>query len=238
MCFNISITKFTEYLEKRFKAKLKESFKPIFHASAFTFPNLPVITNTDKNNIQLFQWGLIPFWIKNVESADKIRTGTINAKSETIFEKPSFRTPIKEKRCIVIADGFYEWHEYNSKKYPFYIKLKSNEAFALAGIWDTWQNPQTKEEKNTFSIITTNANPLLEKIHNIKKRMPVILKKDDESVWLEEINNDQINSLFSSYDDKELIAYPVSKFITQRGIDTNIPKAIEKYEYEDIDIYL
>lgn len=236
MCFNISITKFTEYLEKRFKARLNESFKPVFHASAFTFPNLPVITNRDKNNIQLFQWGLIPFWIKNIESADKIRAGTFNAKSETIFEKPSFKNPIKEKRCLVITDGFYEWHEYNGKKYPFYIKLNNNEAFALAGIWDTWKNPQSGEEKNTFSIITTNANPLIKKIHNLKKRMPVILKKDDEPVWLDEINDDQIKSKFYSYDDKELIAYPVSKLITQRGIDTNIPKAIEKFEYDDLDI--
>lgn len=236
MCFNISITKFTEYLEKRFKAKLKESFKPIFHASAFTFPNLPIITNIDKDIIQLFQWGLIPSWIKNTESADKIRTGTFNAKSETIFEKPSFKNPIKEKRCLVIVDGFYEWHEYNDKKYPFYIKLKSNEAFSLAGIWDAWINPQSGELKNTFSVITTDANPLLKKIHNLKKRMPVILKKDDEPVWLEEINVDQIKSLFSSYDDKELIAYPVSKLITQRGIDTNRPEAIKEFEYEDLDI--
>ncbi len=236
MCFNVSLTKFTEYLEKRFRAKLNEPFKPIFHAAAFSLPYLPVITNADKNIISFFQWGLIPFWAKNMGTAKKIQTGTFNAKSETIFEKPSFKQSIKEKRCLVLADGFYEWHEYNGKKYPFYIKLKSNEAFALAGIWDTWTDNETGDKKNTFSIITTSANPLIEKIHNTKKRMPVILKEEDESRWLSEIGDTEIKSLFYSYDDEKLFAYPVSKLITQRGINTDIPQAIEKFEYKDLDI--
>lgn len=236
MCFNISIIKFTEYLEKRFKAKLNDPFKPIYHAAAFSLPNLPVITNTEKNNIVFFQWGLIPSWTKSLEYAKKIQIGTFNAKSETIFEKPSFKHSIKKKRCLVLIDGFYEWHEYNGKKYPFYIKLKNNEAFALAGIWDTWINDETGDKKNTFSIITTDANLLIEKIHNTKKRMPVILKEEDESKWLSEIGDAEIKSLFYSYNDEKLLAYPVSKLITQKGINTDIPKVIEKFEYEDLDI--
>jgi putative SOS response-associated peptidase YedK len=234
MCFNISITKFTEYLEKRFKARLKESYKPVFHASAFTYPKLPIITNTDNNNIQLFNWGLIPFWVKNKEFADKIKTGTFNAKAETIFEKPSFKNSINKKRCLVLVDGFYEWHEYNNKKYPFYIKLKNNEAFALAGIWDTWINTETGEKNNTFSIITTTANELIEKIHNTKKRMPIILKKEDESKWVNEMKSNETSSFFYSYNNNDLIAYPVSKLIIQKNINTNIPQAIEKFEYKDL----
>ena len=173
------------------------------------------------------------FNISITKFTDKIRTVTFNAKAETIFEKPSFKNSITKKRCLVLVDGFYEWHEYNNKKYPFYIKLKNNEAFALAGIWDTWID-KSGEKNNTFSVITTDANKLIAKIHNTKKRMPIILKKKDESKWLEEINDKEIKSLFYSYDDTNLIAYPISKLITQKGINTNIPQVIEKFEYKDL----
>ena len=108
----------------------------------------------------------MPFWTKDEVAAERIRTQTLNARAETIHQKPSFRASIMTKRCLVLVDGFYEWREEGKKKYPYYISLASNDAFALAGIWDRWLNNSTGEVKDTFSIITTRANPLLERIHN------------------------------------------------------------------------
>lgn len=237
MCFNISITKMTDYLETRFNAKFidPETFEPVYHSSAFKTPHLPIISNEAPDKIQFFQWGLIPFWVKNQDQARKISFNTFNAKSETIFEKPSFRSSIKDKRCLVLVDGFFEWKHLKGDKFPHYIKLASSEAFALAGIWDTWENKQTGEQKNTFSIITTSANKLLEKIHNTKKRMPVILKREDESKWLEpDLSPEQIKAMLVPYDDKELEAYSVSKLITTKGQNTNIPEILEKHEYDEL----
>jgi putative SOS response-associated peptidase YedK len=130
-----------EYLEGRFNAKFidPESFEPIYHSSAFSTPNHPVITDSDPEIIQTFSWGLIPSWVKDEEKAKKIAFNTFNARAETIFEKPSFRSSIKKRRCLILVDGFFEWQEVKGKKYPYYIKMSDSEAFALAGIWDPIQ---------------------------------------------------------------------------------------------------
>lgn len=237
MCFNISITKFKEYLETRFDAKFIDqvSFEPLYHSSSFSIPYHPVITNDAPDKIQTFQWGLIPFWVKDEAKARKIKFNTFNAKAETIFEKPSFKFSIKNKRCLILVDGFFEWHEFKGKKYPYYIKLKNSEAFALAGIWESWVNKKNGDTKNTFSIITTRANKLLEKIHNKKKRMPVILRSKDETRWLDEnLDNEEINSLLIPFDDTTLEAFTVSKLISSKGQKTNIPEAIKRFEYDDL----
>ena len=237
MCFNVSITKMTDHLETRFKAEFEDpsDFKPIYHSSAFSTPYHPVITNEAPNKIQFFQWGLIPFWVRDEAQAKKIRFNTFNAKSETIFEKPSFKSSIKNKRCLVLVDGFFEWHEFKGKKYPYFIRMSTSEAFALAGIWESWKNKETGEQKNTFSIITTEANPLLAKIHNTKKRMPVILKVDDETRWLDdELEAEEIKSILIPFDEKYLEAFTVSKLITSRSQDTNVPEAQIETEYEEL----
>jgi len=237
MCFNISINKLKDYLETRFNAKFVEPdlFKPIYHVSAFSKPLFPIITNESPQQIQFFQWGLIPFWVKDENAANNIRLKTFNAKAETIHEKPSFKSSIKNKRCLVLVDGFYEWQEVKGNKFPYYIRLINTEAFALAGIWDTWVNQETGELKNTFSIITTRANPLLAKIHNTKKRMPVILKPDDEQRWLNcKLDITEIDSMLASYDETSLEAYTVSKLISTKGRDTNVPEVMEKFKYSEL----
>ena len=239
LCFNISIYQMTGYIEERFSAKFEEPerFIPIYHISAFKTPNIPVITNENPDKIQFFQWGLIPFWVKDEQTAQKIQYQTFNAKSETIHEKPSFRNSIMTKRCLVLVDGFYEWHEYkdSGKKFPYYITLKDQKLFTLAGIWDTWVNKENGKLKNTFSIITTDANPLLAKIHNTKKRMPVILDKPDEMRWLNpELDVDDINGLLKPFDESKMKAYTVSKLLSQRGANTNVAEIVDKVEYEEL----
>ena len=238
MCYHLSMIKEREYVERRFEAAFIEPmvFEPLYHVSAFLTPYIPVICNSDVHHIQLFQWGLIPFWVKDDEKAAKIRFSTFNARAETIFEKPSFKFSIKKKRCIVLADGFYEWREVDGKKYPYYIRFVDQRAFALAGIWETWDKSQTEGVKRTFSIITTRANPLIEKIHK-KKRMPVILKQQDEKRWLSEnLDTNEINSMLKPFDDKEMEVYPISKLITVKGANTNIPEVINKFEYKNVNL--
>ena len=133
--------------------------------------------------------GLIPFWAKD----DSIKQYTLNAKIETLNEKPAFKNSVKN-RCLVIADGFYEWKwldEKGRKKQKYLITLPDSDLFAFAGIWSEWQNKSTGEIINSYSIITTEANELMAEIHNSKKRMPVILTKKNEKDWLggEEIND-------------------------------------------------
>jgi putative SOS response-associated peptidase YedK len=205
------------------------------HVSAFSFPQWPVITNDAAGLIQFFQWGLIPSWIADKTAANQIKARTLNARSETITTKPAYGISIGNKRCLVLADGFYEWHQENNKKYPFHIRLKSREAFALAGIWDTWINKQDGTSLNTFSIVTTKANHLLARIHNSKERMPVILKQEFEKKW---INNDfdigDIGSILIPYDESEMEAFPVSRLLSSKSRNTNVPEVMEHYNYDDL----
>ena len=233
MCFHISLSKDRKTIEKRFDASFIDPiFERIFHVSAFSFPRLPVISNDDPSKIQLFSWGLIPLWVKDEDTALKIREQTLNAKAETVTVKPSFRHSIKTKRCLVLADGFYEWQHVKNKTFPYYIHLKDNQLFAFAGIWDAWTNKETKETLKTFSIITTQANPLLAVIHNTKKRMPVILRPEGERKWLSDIPLEETVSLLTPYDEKAMEAHTVSKLITTRGMPTNVPEVMSPFQYE------
>ena len=232
MCFHISLSKDRKTIERRFDASFVDHiFERIFHVSAFSYPKLPVISNNDPSKIQIFSWGLIPLWVKDEEGAIKIREQTLNAKAETVTVKPSFRHSIKTKRCLVLADGFYEWQHVKKQTFPYYIHLKGHQLFAFAGIWDAWINKETKETLKTFSIITTQANPLLAEIHNTKRRMPVILRPEDERRWLSDIPLDEALGLLASYDEKAMEAHTVSKLITTRGVSTNVPEVMSPFRY-------
>lgn len=238
MCYNYSINKESRQLEERFNADFEDEneFSRVYHVSAFDDPSLPVITNENPDRFTFLQWGLIPFWVKDEEKADEIKDMTGNARAESIFEKPSFKRPIREKRCLVPADGFFEWREVKGRNYPHYIKMKDGSAFAFAGIWDEWRNDSTERTKRTFSIITTEANPLLEKVHNKKKRMPVILKREDEERWLADgIERDEIDSMLVSYEEDEMEAYPIRRLITKDNVDDNVPEVLEKYGYPELE---
>ena len=183
MCFHSKQTKSAQELEHRFDAKFEkaENYVPSIY-NGFTFPQTPVITNKDKNKIQLFNWGLIPHWAKD----DSIRKNTLNARSETIHEKPSFRQVVNN-RCLVLSDGFFEWQwldEKGKKKQNYEITLPSNELFAFAGLWSEWVDKTTGELINSYAILTTEANETMSRIHNSKKRMPMILSRDNERGWI------------------------------------------------------
>jgi len=239
LCYHTSLARSADYLEKRFHAKFEQRslFEPIYHHSGFSAPLHPVIANESLQSIRFFQWGLVPFWTKDEVAAERVRTQTLNAKAETIHQKPSFRASIMTKRCLVLVDGFYEWREEGSRKYPYYITLTNNDAFALAGIWDSWQNNTTGEVKQTFSIITTRANPLLERIHNTRKRMPVILRQEDETKWLEKnLDRTAIDTLLEPYDASLMQAHTVSRLISTKRANTNVPEVTREFRYEGLDL--
>ena len=133
--------------------------------------SLPVILDEDPHHIAMLRWGLIPSWAKSPDVGYKM----INARAETLAEKPSFRSAFKSRRCLVLADGFYEWPKTGAEKTPLRITLASGLPFAFAGLWDCWQSP-ADESVRTFTIITTTPNELMSRFHH---RMPVILRPED-----------------------------------------------------------
>ncbi len=183
MCFHCKLTKKTIQIQNRFKATFdNEEIHIQEQFNAFEHPKAPVITNENPNKIEFFQWGLIPHWAKDT----KIQNSTLNARIETIKEKPSFRDCVNQ-RCLIPADGFFEWQwldEKGKKKQKYHIYLPNDELFAFAGLWSKWVDKSTGEIFNTYTILTTDANPLMAKIHNTKKRMPVILDSSQEKEWL------------------------------------------------------
>lgn len=183
MCFHSQQSKSAQELEHRFDAKFESraSYQPAVY-NGFQYPKTPVITHLEIHTIQLFHWGLIPSWAKD----DSIKKNTLNARSETILEKPAFRTSANN-RCLVLADGFFEWQwldEKGKNKQKYLLTLPGNEAFAFAGIWSEWIDRSTGELIHSYAILTMEANALMSEIHNIKKRMPIILSSENEKEWL------------------------------------------------------
>jgi putative SOS response-associated peptidase YedK len=213
MCYTVKIDLTREELERRFGAKLNnpEQYKPGVKINAFSLPALPVICNDDPGEIRIFHWGLIPYWIKDAEKARDIRMKTFNARCESIAEKPSFRHAFNQKRCLVLVNGFYEWQTRDKLKIPYYIGVSNEHGIALAGLHDKWTDPETGEILNTFTIVTTRANPMLEIIHNLKKRMPVILTEENRKKWLDTKSDPRIYGLFDPFPETLMYAELLDK---------------------------
>jgi putative SOS response-associated peptidase YedK len=235
MCFTVAIHATREEIENRFGASFEDpsSFTPGYYFSAFTYPRLPVISGKNNQIINMFTWGLIPSWVKDESYAEGIRSKTLNAKSETITEKPSFRNALKTGRCMVISKGFFEWQQRDNKKIPYYIGLKDEQLFGFAGLYDIWINPATGETNYTFTIITTSANPLLAEIHNTKQRMPVILPNDREQEWIDpKVPADKALELLRPYNQEMMTAWTVSRLVSTPGANKNLPEVIEPYNWD------
>jgi putative SOS response-associated peptidase YedK len=145
------------------------------------------------NRLLPFRWGLIPSWAKDPSLGKRL----FNARAETVSEKPSFRNAFKKNRCLIVADGFYEWQKQGNRKTPFLFFLRSGQPFGFAGLYETWTSPD-RQTVHTCTIITTDANELVKPVHD---RMPVILPKEKESVWLdpENRNSESLRSLLTPY---------------------------------------
>ena len=206
MCGRYSLTSDAERINTRFIARSTPSTQPVRYNIAPTQP-VWALVHTDGPKIVALRWGLIPSWAKDKAIGNRM----INARSEGIEEKPSFRRALRKRRCLVLADGFYEWKKEGKSKVPHYIRLKSGEPFGFAGLWEMWSAP-SGERIQSCTIITTTPNALMAEIHN---RMPVILARNVEAQWLDPDIEDpqQILPLLSPYPEDEMEAYAVSTVI-------------------------
>lgn len=241
MCYNISNNNKDEAkLQQALTAtypKILGQLKIMFSASGFVHPEWPVITMQKPDEFQLFRWGLIPKWTPGPELAKQFRVNNLNCKSETIFEKRSFSGPIKTQRCIIPVTGFFEWRDVGKKKYPYYIYLKNEELFCLGGIYDSWVDKDSGEIMNTFSIVTTEANGLMAKIHNLKLRMPFILPCSRAREWLNpQLTENEIKALIQPLDERLMAAHTISKRITSRSENPNAPETLVPFEYPELQL--
>ncbi|MEK6280162.1 MAG: SOS response-associated peptidase [Acidobacteriota bacterium] len=192
---------------------------------------LTVVEARNERSFELMNWGLIPSW--SSEAA-----GFINARAETLEEKPSFSESFKRRRCLILADGFYEWRRNGKSKQPYYFQMKDESPFAFAGLWDQWLNPGRESESfkrnsaiTSCSIITTAPNQLLAAIHD---RMPVILPPEDYDTWLrEDARPDELKALLAPYPADEMKSFPVSQQVNHAQVDN--PQLVEPVEVKDIE---
>lgn len=201
MCGRFQLSVKGRHISERFNVEVfDELYKPNYNCAPSQ--KLPVITNEDPGKLSFLKWGLIPSWAKD----PKIGFNLINTRAESISEKPSFRNAFKNRRCLVPANGFYEWKK-DENKTPYLIFLKSDELFAMAGIWETWKDGEGRPVY-TFSIVTTTPNALMKNIHN---RMPVILPQELEEAWLKGNDEPTLIEMLKPFDEKQMGAHPVSK---------------------------
>jgi putative SOS response-associated peptidase YedK len=231
MCFFTANSKKALAMANRYGRKTniiemaQEIINEQYRVNAFSNPLCPIITANQ--SIETARWGLIPHWTKTVESAKKMRQNCINARSETVFNLPSFRAPILTKRCLVPVTGFFEFHHRGKTVIPYYIFLKNEEIFSFGGVFELWKNHETGEVSQTYSVLTVTANELCGKIHNGGKnpfRMPLIISKEKEEQWLDKsLKNTDIERFFILFDAHKMDAYPISKdFIKKRPDDASI----------------
>ena len=217
MCGRFTLTADLSALQENFPfVEMPEGMQPRFNIA----PTQPVavVPNDGRNRLDFFVWGLIPSWAKDPSIGNRL----INARAETLLEKPSFRNAFRRRRCLVLADGFYEWKQVERGKTPMYIRLDGGKPFAFAGLWESWNAP---DGSNVLSctIITTEPNDLMATIHN---RMPVILPAQAYSTWLEAGESDTKNliELLKPYPSAEMQAYPISPLVNSPNND--VPEVI------------
>ena len=203
MCGRFSFTAVRSDVENRFGIFIDaDEYTPRYNCAPLQ--KLAVISNANPEKLSFYRWGLIPFRTRGNSIGSKL----INARAETITVKPSFNNSFMQKRCLVLCDGFYEWKK-DKEKIPYRILIKDNSLFAMAGLWDTWKDAEGVEIQS-FTIITTSANKLINNIHN---RMPVILHPEDEKQWIGDFNKQKHLNLLKPYPSELMKIYRVSKLV-------------------------
>jgi putative SOS response-associated peptidase YedK len=211
MCGRFTLVSPFVAVTERFHAAAPQDFRPRYNIA----PGQDVlcVIRDGENRIEHFRWGLIPFWAKDPAIGNRL----INARAETVAEKPSFRSAFAKRRCLVVADGFYEWRPEGTRKVPVYIFLKSKKPFGFAGLYENWKDPGGKELR-TCTIITTEANDLVRPIHD---RMPVILSEGAEDRWLDpaEGSRERLQAILTPYPAGDMAAFDVTSIVNSAAHD-------------------
>lgn len=215
------------YNDDNFKEDSKKFIKndmiQVLYPRYNTPPTLPIPALLDNGNYLYVHFGYLPSWAKDKKSMN------INARSESIFEKMTFRDSFKFRRCIIPINGFYEWKKDDKKKTPFFVSSKNEEYLAIAGIWDEWFDKELNQNIVTVALITSDANEKLAKIHH---RMPIVLEKKSWDIWLNSKDLQEVNSLFKVYASEKIDIYEVSSYVNKVSFDNK--KAIEKVKKEEV----
>lgn len=239
MCFTISVTDKTKkaifnYLNSNVGVQMHIDFNDFGEkhlVSGFVHPKLPIVK---QGSIELGEWGLIPSFVVREDQARDIQNKTLNARNDTIFERKSYKDAIIHQRCILVVDGFFEWRHSYDQKTPYYVYPKDETVFYMGCIYTSWTNKETGEMKDTFSIITTEANPMMEYIHNNKKRMPFILNKDDIAIWIDpETPKDTINQMMKPFNETHMNAHTISRDASYASKDRNYPEIKDAVDYKE-----
>ena len=217
MCGRYTLRTPVETLAERFEIDDAPSSIAANYNVAPTQGVATVLVEDGKRKLEMLHWGLIPSWADDPSMGNKM----INARAETVAEKPSFRKAFRNHRCLVLADGFYEWQKGANGKQPYYIRMEDDSPFAFAGLWESWQNGR---EIRSATIITTDANDVVTPIHN---RMPVILHPEDYGLWLDPDFDEKepLTTLLKPYPAEAMEAYPVSRSVNSPS--NNEPSIIE-----------
>lgn len=224
MCGRFSTGDKYEGLSPRLQKALREYKQLQNHYNAAPSQALPVVTNKQPGQVQSVQWGLVRGYEKDFKNAFK----PINARAETLTEKRTFHDLLQSRRCLIPADGFYEWQKTPGGKIPFRFTLKDDNAFCFAGLWDEWADKSSGEVRHTFTIITTAPNTLLQAYHN---RMPVILTPAASEKWLDDSLREEAHlDLLQPYDPEQMKAQEVSKKVN--AVSCNDPDLIQPFENE------
>ena len=218
MCGRFTNSNSIDYLVSEFDiVEVRYDFSPSYNVAPTQ--KVAVIIEDGERQLVPMHWGLVPSWAKDTSMGSKM----INARAETLREKPSFRNLIKRHRCAIVADGFYEWKRDGNAKTPFYFCLKSHSPFTFAGLYDHWESPELAEPLTTCTIITTTANELVARVH---ERMPVMLSKETLALWLKSDGKDAaLLDLLQPYPAKEMEAHTVSKRVNSPS--NNSPDLIQ-----------
>jgi len=214
---------------------------PVYHASGFSHPNLLIYTDKSPNFPTVASWGLIPHWVSDHAQKEQLWNKTLNARGESIFDKPSFREAAQSQRAVLYIDGFYEHHHYNNNTYPFFIEASSNLPLAVAALYDEWIDPETKGVYRSFTIVTTKGNALLSEIHNNPKlkgpRMPLLLTPAQENIWLSQYEpiaiKSEIETMLSQPCSIALKAHTVGK-LRGKAYRGNIKAITDPVQYPDL----
>jgi len=214
MCGRFSLFVPPDDLEARFEAAPTVELRPRYNVAPGD--DVATIRNDSADEIDSLQWGLLPGWVDDPDDWPY----PINARAETLAEKPSFRDAFRERRCLVLADGFYEWRGERGSKQPYRIARPDGAPFAFAGLWETWDDGG--ESIRTTTVVTTDANETVAPIHD---RMPVMLARGEERAWLEEEDPDALRSMLDPYPAEAVVAYPVSTAVNDPRNDS--PAVVE-----------
>lgn len=208
-----------------------------YHENGFDYLPQPIVTAGEPGKFKMFRWGLIPYYMTDKEKAMILRTQTMNCISEEMYEKPSFRDAAKNgQRCLIPVTGFFEWRWLDEKgtvKIPYYVTFRDQKIRSMAGLYSRWKDKETDRYYYSYTVLTTKANPILDYVHNHKKRMPVFISRENEKAWLDRsLTKDDVLDLCQPFQDTAMRAYTVSKLLTTKNINTNISEVLQPMNYQ------